>query len=738
MKRLALILLVACTAGEHRTGRDAYNRGVAALKASNWATAEKELLAALSDAGVDPELRYRAAYDLGLAYASDSDAAKAGKEPDLQKALDLALSAKSWFADAERHRPGDADAKTNGAIMATRAAALSDEINKGAGKLEARLDALIGQQRGVWDGTQQAWLAVKKAGGGNPLAQQTQLSGLADRERGVIAEAGVIEDLAADEIDSIGKKPEDKRTDEEKGRIVQLKNLDLYMGEARSRIAEARKSLQDLAAEVGVDKAEAALVALKRAREQLVDPITVLRGIAQEEVSLLEDTGKADPGAGKLLFGDEAPAPSGPVPAWLSPVAISDRQSGLRDRVDEVRSRLEAASSAEPPKDAKPNPQRDKMMAQVRAALPSIGEASSAMVAAHNALRGSQWPVAVEREGAATDALAAAIEQFSNLRQTIDIAYAEQQQVTALLVGDDKLAPQERAKRTADGIAHNLARIERLKDLIADEAAKPADPKADPKQVEEQKALYQQAEALRVESGAAVEDTKLALEKKGDPIASSRKAEDKLHELQKLFFSVIEHLQELIREQGDTADQTSKADVEDDLSRAPKLPGLVTRETGHGEMAQAIHDALAAQADAAAKKPADPMAQQQGPDPKALADAAGEVQAAKGDMSDATHTLTKARDATAASERLKPAVDSEGKALEHLQEALKKLQPPPKKNDQKQDQQKQDQQKQDQKKDQQQQQQQQGGAAQRARDEDAKKQRDRHEAQGTDPVDQDW
>jgi len=95
-------------------------------------------------------------------------------------------------------------------------------------------------------------------------------------------------------------------------------------------------------------------------------------------------------------------------------------------------------------------------------------------------------------------------------------------------------------------------------------------------------------------------------------------------------------------------------------------------------------------------------------------------------------------------------VKSEGKAADHLEAALKLLQPPPQKNDQKQDPQKQDpqdQQKQDkQQKDQQQQQQQSGGAGQRARDEDAKRQRAKHGgSNGSDAanpaggdVDQDW
>jgi hypothetical protein len=116
------------------------------------------------------------------------------------------------------------------------------------------------------------------------------------------------------------------------------------------------------------------------------------------------------------------------------------------------------------------------------------------------------------------------------------------------------------------------------------------------------------------------------------------------------------------------------------------------------------------------------------------------VRQAQSEMSDAGRTLVKARDAKQSSESLNPGLKSQGKAIEHLEEALKLLQPPQKSNQdqQKQDQQKQDQQKQDEQK-KQDQQQQKGGASQRARDEDARRQKERRKKEGgNDPVEKDW
>jgi hypothetical protein len=233
---------------EHRGARERYNEGVAALVKPDYEAAEKALLEARSEAGRDPDLRFNAAYDLGMAFAGHADQTRLGKDADLAKALELAQQAVSWFSDADRLRPGDADTRANLGIMRARVQAISDELRKGEGKLEARLDRLIGEQRGVLDEARGAWLAIKDSGGADPLAQQGTLTHLADRERGIVAEAGVVGDLASDEIDAIGKKPEDKRSDEEKVRAVQLKNLDLYLTEGRTRITEARHKLQELAA----------------------------------------------------------------------------------------------------------------------------------------------------------------------------------------------------------------------------------------------------------------------------------------------------------------------------------------------------------------------------------------------------------------------------------------------------------------------------------------------------------
>lgn len=784
---LALVLvlgLVACR-GEHRPARDVYNRGVEALATGDFETAQQLLLDARSQAGVDPELRFRAAYDLGMAFAAHADKVKlgeGGKQGDLAQALALARQALSWFGDAARLRKDDANTQANLAIVRARVQSLADQLREAEGTLDARLDRLIDDQRGVLDDARGAWLAIKQAGGADPLAQQGTLTHLADRERGIVAEAGVVADLSADEIDAIGKKAEDKRSDEEKVRVVQLKNLELYLLDARTRIAEARRKLQELAAEDGVARAEAALIALKRAREQMLDPISALRGVAQDQVVLLQETSYAAAARGTLELdpGQPVTAPR-EVPGWLASDQLATRQTGLRDRVEEVRARLVAASlaapdpvapaagdpaaPATPATPAPQDPEQAKLLARVRAALPAVGEASAAMARAQGALGQDKLGPAREHERAALVALAAAIEQFADLKQTIELAYADQQQLVALL--SPEAAAQrpaaERATETRDALARNVARMPRIAELLVDEVAKleaqaqqaaaqapapppgagsaaPADPQAAAaaQALDQQRQMLARAEELRAQAQVALAQLAKAITANQDPLVPAKEGEARLAELRMLFFSVIEHLQQLIRDQGETRDQTSAAHALDEFAREPKLPGLIGRQDGHGELAKAITEALAAQADEAATSGGQP-GPSQGPDPKTLSAAAGEVRLARGEMADAGRTLTKARDATTASESLEPAVARQAKALEHLAAALRLLQPPKQDDQDKQDKQDKSQPQEPQPQDEQDQQSKAGGASQRARDEDARRQKERaKQAGGSDPVEKDW
>src|SRR5262249_20317110 len=124
-----------------------YNRGLEALQKNEAETAEKELLAARDQAGPDDELRFRAAFNLGLALARKAEAQT--QKPDA--AVDALRVSAGWLRDAVRQRPQDKDARVNLETVLRRIRALADKANRGQNGLEARLDKLIEGQRELRD-----------------------------------------------------------------------------------------------------------------------------------------------------------------------------------------------------------------------------------------------------------------------------------------------------------------------------------------------------------------------------------------------------------------------------------------------------------------------------------------------------------------------------------------------------------------------------------------------------------
>lgn len=755
---VALWTLAACGDASGRAARTKYNAGVALLGEGKLDEAEQSLLAARDLAGYDDEVRFRAAFDLAAVAVARAEAAQAAQPPAADQAMAAYEKARTWLSDAVRRRPKDADARANLERVEARLLALIDEAGQGDNALEKRLDRAIAAERDLRDAARALW-AGQAASGGDPLAAKDQFEAAATRQRTLGAEVGTIADLAGDEITAIGGKAEEERSDEEKVRLVQLQNLDLYVQDARKAMTDARRNLHELAGELAHQRTGAALESLKRAREQLIDPLAVLQGVAADELELARYLAALQAHAGK----------DDPLPAWLTARGLGGDQIDVRARLEEVKARLQAALDAPAPgaDGGTPDPkaaEAAKLKAQVAAAMPSLEEASRQMKVASDALAAEDVAAGSTAAQASLVAIATAIEQFFALRQLIDVTLAQERDVIAAITppaeGAQALPAAERAKRVNDGVGKNRARLERMKALIAEEqdqatAPPPADPSGaapaapDPQKLEEQKQLFARAEALRAEADAAlVALAAVAAGGKGPPALDSAKlAEAKLVELQKLFFSVIEHLKELIREQGETRDDTTTAQTEDDAGRAARLPGLIERQSTHGQMAEDIAQALASQADAAAQQGGPGGAggaPPGGPSPQALGQAAQEVRSALGSMQDATTTLTQARDqAQQMSYDIGPAIESQKTAVEHLENALRLLQPPQDKQDKQDQQNQQQQQPQPDQQDQQDQQQQSADQQlQQVREREAQREREKRErerqAGGADPVDKDW
>jgi hypothetical protein len=157
------------------------------------------------------------------------------------------------------------------------------------------------------------------------------------------------------------------------------------------------------------------------------------------------------------------------------------------------------------------------------------------------------------------------------------------------------------------------------------------------------------------------------------PLIPAREAEVHLEELRRLFFSVIEHMKELLKNQADTHDRSAAAQQATDEAKVDLLAPLVDSQLRHRTMGEAIGEALASQADAAAGA-SDPSAQDQG---KQLSEAAGEVRAGTSQMS-AAHELMEAGQNQAAkmSVDIEPILEAQTQAMEHLENAIRILEPP--------------------------------------------------------------
>ena len=678
-------------AASELTPRGRYNAGLSQLDAADFAAAADAFLGARDSAGPDAELRYRAAFNLGLALAQ-------GVTPESPPAEAIATLRQSaaWFNDAVRLAPAeDDDARINLELISRRILALADQLNQG-NRLEARLDRLIDDQRGVRDEVRRLLVDIAaEQAATEPLGFADTFHALASRERTLMAEVGDCIDLAAEERLFIEQTPESERTAEQLGRAHQLQALADYLERARQSLSDSRRRLRRLEGERGHRRTDAALAELKRAREQLLDPVRVLQAALRDELELLSHTTALAAYRDDTLQLDET------LPAWLTEQHLSDRQEDVAARSGGVLSRFEAVAAA-PTGEA--DEQQARALKAVHAATPILERGLAAMRDAIAALDGADPAAAIVSENQALQALAQAIEQFAGIKELVELAYAGQQRVVALLdpqadAASRELSSAERAEAIFALGEENRQRLERLQPLLEEEAANAAaaaaadtedqpdeEPNEDALQAAEQR--YAQAEALRAEAAAGLATLLGEVERIADAAAPPTNARNAaaqtltaLEALRRLFFSIVEHIQALHAEQADTHDRTatlqfeSSADAVEDL--AAELGLAAERQAGHAQLGDALADALAQQSDAAAENAQGAPAEASQEAGAQLAEAAAEVRKAGGRMHGAGATLANAAErAGAMSPELEPALEDQLAALDHLQNALRALAPP--------------------------------------------------------------
>ncbi|MYE23995.1 MAG: hypothetical protein F4Y01_08640 [Gammaproteobacteria bacterium] len=690
------------------TPRQRYNSGRERLAGGDPVGAADALLSARDEAGADAELRYRAAFNLGLALAAQADAA--AEEPE--RAVGIYRDSAAWFADAVRGAAeGDDDARVNLELVQRRIQQLADQLNQGRG-LEQRLERAIDDQRDLRDRLRRMLAATPEPGSAsrdfNPLATQA---------RTLLADASDIAGLAGEERALLDSIDEAERSPEETVRAVQLLGLESHVNRARQSISDSRRRLRTGEGERAHRRADAALAELKRAYEQLLHPVTVLKAVAADELSLAADTSRLANfnDAGIRLEPSEDANAAGP-PGWLTADHLGDRQEDALVRSVEVLARFESAASTPPPAAGTHDPEAARLVVAAKEATPPLTEAVEAMRSANQALERNEPASALGEQVAALQALSRAIERFAGVRELIELAHAEQAEATALLDPESDLQQMEDSgARLLSIAAANEDRLARLNSLLAQELEATGDgeaggaeeppPERQRAEVARQLTASAQDAVQRFEERAIAEADALGrcsgAERASEPCRQARSAvhapadEALTHiaELRRLYYTIVEHLRELGMAQAETHDRTATvqferkdaegaapaASEEPAASEAPADGGapsndgepppgaIAARQGSHAATADAIAAALAAEADATST----PNPGQGGAAPPPFAEAAREVRQAAGFMHSASAVL-----GDASSTDWEPTLADQLDAMDHIAAAIALLQPP--------------------------------------------------------------
>jgi len=628
--------------------RTTFNRGNTKLAEGDPIAATTLLRAARRDATDDVQLRYAATYNLGVAASVRADALEAD---DPSEALAALYEAADWFREAVVARPDESDPRHNLDVTLRRALILSDQIaNENQQELDAALDAMIEIQRQRVAQTAGLLEAVVRSGElGAAEELRPAFRDSATQQRIVLADAHALGERVARDRERLASVAEADRSPEQVLEAAQLEGLLIHLDSAIERMGQTRRQLRQRRAERAYRRGSRALGDLKRARDQL-------RGLVPQIDILLAEVGQLANATSALaragLSQDPAAAAAEPtaLPAFLTRESVEADSEEIEARVSELATRLALAAqqATQSMGDTDPSPlssgadqagtpdQRRQGIA-LQEAAPWVASAGAAMERVTGAIREGRYELALVDEVKAGEALAAARERFFDLRQLLNVAHSDEQQIVTFAGSEDLAVAREGgevAAHLAEIQSRNSLRGIRLKDLLEAErndriaalesegasAATPAgDPSSDPAELERQR--FDLADQWLVLATDAMQQTTIALDQKpgaGAPDwprvgeAAARAAEH-LDAIRTLFFSIAEHVRKLALDQLDVRDRTQD------------LIALSVTEPASEQNATAA-DAMDANDAAGATSPAEPQPEPRGPDTLLGASALGEDQ----------------------------------------------------------------------------------------------------------------
>jgi hypothetical protein len=390
-------------------------------------------------------------------------------------------------------------------------------------------------------------------------------------------------------------------------RAAQLAAVLEHLHGARERMGQARSQLRRRQGERAYRRAAAALHALKRARDPLRDPVSLLDAIIGDasEVSAATEILAA---AGREIPGLDQPLEA---PAWLSHEALQESQTAVAERTSELHARLRAGlESAAPPTD----PGTSEVLARVEEAEPFVDEARDQLETASVEIERGALDAARSAQREAIVALLQARERFLDLRGLIEAAYAAERRIQAVLRDEDQADAAVRDEYLAslrEAQASNRKRGRRVEERLEQGTPVEGAMGSAEEEPEAVRAIEEHTERMRLARAAlegaisAMFDVEQALAggstRWGEAASAADVAVSQLEVLRRLFFSIAEQVRELAERQLDLADATQDAAaLEDDSPPKRRSEALAPRQKTLAERTGEVALELAAQSDEAA------------------------------------------------------------------------------------------------------------------------------------------
>jgi len=431
---------LADAADESADPRATYNLALTRLEAGELDAAARGFEAVRAGAEAGGEVRFRATYNLGWVEGKRADA-DLDQEP--RSALQTLQRAADWFREASALRPEHAATRRNLELVLRRALVLADHLARhGEEDLTTDLERLIeGQRIFLTDlGRGIDLTALQDDPSAAEQARRT-LRAFATGQLELLTQAERLGETAGREQAGLQAKPDEERSAQEAVRLAQLEQLSNHLHRARERMGQARGQLRRLAAKRAYRRVAAALSDLKRARDQLLDPVVRLDALVTDGLELMRQTGH------KVALDAQ---PEQPTLAWLTADYLGETQGVLEVRTGELHSGLNAglAQVAETPpatpsagqaEDSAGSPeQQAQLRRRLEAATPLISAARAAFQEALADLEAERPGAALESQRRGVAELVAAREHFLDLKRLVGLLYQDQQRIATLIAPEEQ------------------------------------------------------------------------------------------------------------------------------------------------------------------------------------------------------------------------------------------------------------------------------------------------------------